>query len=235
MRKHIAVLFIAAAALSVAGVAGAQSPDPTDGIPDTTETTVPADGEPEGEPVEEEPTTTESTNTTSTTAPPESTTTTAAPVVELGPSSQVLGVQQESCDPNYVGACVPISVADLNCGDVVGNDFRSVGSDPHNLDGNNDGWACESPNRSGSTTAVSVTSSGAPGALAATGSSSEQRYLLALGLLVAGVVAVLASAALAPAIIVPRRGGFTVTKVNGSGDEIRMRVIGERAGRRHRR
>ncbi|MDP8960323.1 MAG: thermonuclease family protein [Actinomycetota bacterium] len=50
----------------------------------------------------------------------------------------------EGCDPNYGGACVPPHPPDLDCDDVAEKDFQSVGSDPHGLDGDKDGVACES-------------------------------------------------------------------------------------------
>lgn len=48
------------------------------------------------------------------------------------------------CDPNYQGACVPRVPYDLDCPDIPATDFRSVGSDPHGLDREGDGLACES-------------------------------------------------------------------------------------------
>lgn len=48
-----------------------------------------------------------------------------------------------NCDPNYSGACVPVYPPDVNCGDI-GRPVRVVGSDPHKLDGDGDGYACES-------------------------------------------------------------------------------------------
>lgn len=48
-----------------------------------------------------------------------------------------------SCDPNYSGACVPPYPPDLNCPDI-GTSVQVVGSDPHGLDGDRDGWGCES-------------------------------------------------------------------------------------------
>jgi micrococcal nuclease len=47
-----------------------------------------------------------------------------------------------NCDPNYAGACVPLSSSDLDCKDIPGT-VRVVGSDPHRLDGDHDGWGCE--------------------------------------------------------------------------------------------
>jgi micrococcal nuclease len=48
-----------------------------------------------------------------------------------------------SCDSNYKGACIPPYPPDLDCDDVPSN-FQSVGSDPHNFDGEGNGLACES-------------------------------------------------------------------------------------------
>ena len=47
------------------------------------------------------------------------------------------------CDPNYAGACVPIGPPDVNCGDLRAP-VRVVGRDPHRLDGDGDGLACQS-------------------------------------------------------------------------------------------
>jgi hypothetical protein len=49
------------------------------------------------------------------------------------------------CDPNYKGACIPpfSKVGDLNCGDVSASGFQSIGADPHRMDGDGDGVACE--------------------------------------------------------------------------------------------
>ena len=48
-----------------------------------------------------------------------------------------------TCDPNYAGACVPISAFDLNCPDV-GVMVRVVGTDIHGFDRDRDGYGCES-------------------------------------------------------------------------------------------
>lgn len=47
------------------------------------------------------------------------------------------------CDPNYGGACVPISTTDLDCGDVRQR-VTVIGTDIHRLDGDGDGVGCES-------------------------------------------------------------------------------------------
>ena len=46
------------------------------------------------------------------------------------------------CDPNY-SPCVPLSATDLDCRDI-GHPVTVTGSDPHRLDGDGDGRACES-------------------------------------------------------------------------------------------
>lgn len=48
-----------------------------------------------------------------------------------------------ACDPNYAGACIPVSSADLDCGEITPRDFRVVGTDVHNFDVDHDGIACE--------------------------------------------------------------------------------------------
>jgi hypothetical protein len=47
-----------------------------------------------------------------------------------------------SCAPGY-SPCVPPPPPDLDCADLDGP-IRVTGSDPHNLDGDGDGWGCES-------------------------------------------------------------------------------------------
>jgi micrococcal nuclease len=50
------------------------------------------------------------------------------------------------CDPNYAGGCVPPYPPDLDCADIRALGIapvRSVGSDPHRLDGDGDGIGCE--------------------------------------------------------------------------------------------
>lgn len=52
-----------------------------------------------------------------------------------------------TCDPNYAGACVPPYPPDLDCADLralgLALPVRVVGSDPHRLDGDHDGYGCE--------------------------------------------------------------------------------------------
>jgi micrococcal nuclease len=50
------------------------------------------------------------------------------------------------CDPNYTGACVPPYPPNLNCDYLRARGLapvRSIGSDPHGLDGDRDGIGCE--------------------------------------------------------------------------------------------
>ena len=50
------------------------------------------------------------------------------------------------CDPNYTGGCVPPAPPDLDCADIRALGIapvRVVGSDPHRLDGDGDGFGCE--------------------------------------------------------------------------------------------
>ena len=54
-----------------------------------------------------------------------------------GPTSD-----SDQCLPDYRGACVPPPPPDLDCGDI-GRPVRVVGDDPHSLDADGDGRACE--------------------------------------------------------------------------------------------
>jgi hypothetical protein len=47
-----------------------------------------------------------------------------------------------TCDPNYSGGCVPVYPPDVDCSDLSGP-VTVVGSDPHGLDADGDGSACE--------------------------------------------------------------------------------------------
>ena len=50
------------------------------------------------------------------------------------------------CDPNYTGACVPPYPPDVDCDYLRDRNLapvRVVGSDPHRLDGDSDGFGCE--------------------------------------------------------------------------------------------
>jgi micrococcal nuclease len=67
---------------------------------------------------------------------------TASP--RAGASGGSAGSAGTSCDPSYEGACVPPYPPDVNCRDLDERRFRSTGDDPHGLDGDGDGEACES-------------------------------------------------------------------------------------------
>jgi endonuclease YncB( thermonuclease family) len=50
------------------------------------------------------------------------------------------------CDPNYSGGCVPPYPPDVDCADIRALGIapvRVIGSDPHGLDGDGDGYGCE--------------------------------------------------------------------------------------------
>lgn len=50
------------------------------------------------------------------------------------------------CDSNYAGGCVPPYPPDLDCADIRALGIapvRVIGSDPHRLDADHDGWGCE--------------------------------------------------------------------------------------------
>lgn len=51
------------------------------------------------------------------------------------------------CDPSYPDVCVPPPPPDLSCADTDATYFRALPPDPHALDGNDDGVACEIPGR----------------------------------------------------------------------------------------
>jgi endonuclease YncB( thermonuclease family) len=62
-----------------------------------------------------------------------------------GPSSRT-APPPGKCDPNYAGGCVPPYPPDLDCADIRALGIapvRVVGSDPHRLDGDDDGLGCE--------------------------------------------------------------------------------------------
>lgn len=57
--------------------------------------------------------------------------------------------QEADCDPHYSGACVPVyrtEANDVDCGEIDDKNFTvvTIGEDPHRLDGDGDGIACES-------------------------------------------------------------------------------------------
>ena len=51
-----------------------------------------------------------------------------------------------ACDPGYSGACIPSPPPDLSCDDLrnlgIRGEVRIVGADPHRLDPDGDGIAC---------------------------------------------------------------------------------------------
>jgi hypothetical protein len=55
--------------------------------------------------------------------------------------------QAVTCDPSYSGACIPPPPPDLDCSDLqamgITGEIRVTGSDPHHLDPDHDGIACD--------------------------------------------------------------------------------------------
>ena len=47
------------------------------------------------------------------------------------------------CDPAYPGLCLPPNAGDLNCKDVVAENFQVLPPDPHRFDRDRDGIGCE--------------------------------------------------------------------------------------------
>lgn len=63
--------------------------------------------------------------------------------------AEPLQEQPEECDPHYSGACIPVyrtAADDVDCGEINDRNFTvvTIGEDPHRLDGDDDGIACES-------------------------------------------------------------------------------------------
>lgn len=50
---------------------------------------------------------------------------------------------RSGCDPNYAGACVPVTDRDLDCSDIR-QEVRVIGTDRHRFDADGNGWGCES-------------------------------------------------------------------------------------------
>ena len=54
------------------------------------------------------------------------------------------GDDGDGCDDSYPDFCIRSPPPDLDCGGMSHKNFKVVGSDPHRLDGDNDGKGCES-------------------------------------------------------------------------------------------
>ncbi len=63
-----------------------------------------------------------------------------------GSDSPIFRPPVAACDANYSGACIPPPPPGLDCDDLqrmgIGGEVRVVGEDPHDLDGDGDGIAC---------------------------------------------------------------------------------------------
>ncbi|HET6361759.1 MAG TPA: thermonuclease family protein [Gemmatimonadota bacterium] len=53
------------------------------------------------------------------------------------------GGSSAGCASSYPEVCIPPPPPDLDCGDIRFRRFRVTGSDPHRMDGDHDGMACE--------------------------------------------------------------------------------------------
>jgi hypothetical protein len=73
------------------------------------------------------------------------TTATATTTVVSSSSSSSSSSSGSECDPSYPDVCIPSPPPDLACSDISERRFEVVGSDPHALDGDNNGIACEGP------------------------------------------------------------------------------------------
>lgn len=65
----------------------------------------------------------------------------APPAPAPAPEAEPTPAPSSSCDPSYSG-CVPTYPPDVDCADV-GGPVQVYGSDPHGLDADGDGSACE--------------------------------------------------------------------------------------------
>ncbi|CAN5677296.1 hypothetical protein BH10ACT3_BH10ACT3_12110 [soil metagenome] len=144
------------------------------------------------------------------------------------PTAGVLAAtEQQTCDPNYSGACVPVGQGEVNCADVDGASFAVVGTDIYTLDqGGVPLVACESnPPSSGSTGAAAApTSAATNGALASTGGSTAFG-VPALVALLAGLVLVMIGGYFADPFNQRLKGGFTIVSTDARGEVSRIRIV----------
>ena len=52
---------------------------------------------------------------------------------------------RENCEPAYPTVCLPSPPPDLDCPQIPYTNFAALPADPHGLDADKDGIACESP------------------------------------------------------------------------------------------
>lgn len=66
-------------------------------------------------------------------------------IVESAPGGvlPLAGDSRAGCASSYPDVCIPLPPPDLDCGDVAFRRFRVIGGDPHRMDGDHDGLACE--------------------------------------------------------------------------------------------
>jgi endonuclease YncB( thermonuclease family) len=71
---------------------------------------------------------------------------TSGPPPRTASPAPVSAPAKSGCDPNYSGGCVPPYPPDVDCSDIRALGIapvKVIGSDPHRLDGDHDGWGCE--------------------------------------------------------------------------------------------
>ena len=71
------------------------------------------------------------------------TTTTTTATTTTSTASSATTTTLIVCDPSYPTLCLPHPPPNLNCDDIGATNFPVIGSDPHGLDADNDGFGCE--------------------------------------------------------------------------------------------
>lgn len=105
----------------------------------------------------------------------------AAVLAVISGSTPSPATAQAGCSAAYPDFCIPPPPPDLNCDSPAIADrknFTALAPDPHNLDANNDGVACEDSNRprfATTTTAAAVTTTtvGGGGSTSNSGAASD--------------------------------------------------------------
>lgn len=69
--------------------------------------------------------------------------TATAASIQVAATATPVSSQSESCHPSYPNVCIAPPPPDLNCPGIPYKNIVVAGSDPHGLDGNKDGIACE--------------------------------------------------------------------------------------------
>ncbi|RIK39629.1 MAG: hypothetical protein DCC58_14990 [Chloroflexi bacterium] len=114
---------------------------------------------------------TTATATASATNSPTSTATRTATWTATATATETVTVIQ--CDNAYPDFCIPPPPPDLDCDDFWQRDFRALPPDPHNLDPDRDGIACESTPTATATSTATATNTATSTATATQGSGSN--------------------------------------------------------------